>query len=337
MLRGAAPSRSRRIEGASLDDLAVFVAVGETLGVSAAAARLRVPKSSVSRALARLEDAMGARLVHRTTRRLSLSTTGVELLERAAPMVTALTETVRAAHGKEEAPAGRLRITCTVDFGATVLAEIVARFVARHPLVEVDVVLSNSVVDLVRGGVDLAIRFSPKRLRDSSLVAKRLGPLTTQLVASPAYLGRRGAPRAPRDLAEHDWITYSGAASIVLEAPEGAEELAARGRVRCDDMFFARAASRAGAGIVALPSFLAEEDIAAGLLVPVLPRWRARGGTMWLVSPAARNVPAKVKAFSAFLREEMTLARQHGAPHAATTQATARRGRSTVTASRRSR
>ncbi|MBX3261822.1 MAG: LysR family transcriptional regulator [Labilithrix sp.] len=307
--RAASPSRARRAEHASLDDLAVFVAVGETLGISAAAARLRVPKSSVSRALARLEDAMGARLVHRTTRRLSLSTAGAELLERAGPMVATLGETLRAAHEAEEAPAGRLRITCTVDFGATVLAEIVTRFMARHPRVEVDVVLSNSVVDLVRHGVDLAIRFSPKRLRDSSLVAKRIGSLTTMLVASPAYLKRRGAPRSPRDLAEHDWVTYSGVASIVLEAPEGAASLAARGRLRCDDMFFARAASRAGAGIVALPAFLAEEDVAAGLLVPVLPRWRASRGAMWLVSPASRNVPAKVTAFSAFLVEELTRAR----------------------------
>ena len=248
---------------------------------------------------------MGTQLVHRTTRRFSLSTAGAELLERTAPLVGALGETIRAAHVEEEVPAGKIRITCTVDFGATLLAEVVTRFVARHPLVEIEVVLSNSVVDLVRRGIDLAIRFSRKRLRDSSLVATRLGPLTTKLVASAAYLGRRGAPRSPRDLADHDWVTYSGIESIVLEAPEGAEQLAARGRVRCDDMFFARAAARAGAGIAALPAFLADKDIAAGLLLPVLPRWSAPSGAIWLVHPATRNVPAKVKAFSAFLLEEL--------------------------------
>jgi DNA-binding transcriptional LysR family regulator len=222
----------------------------------------------------------------------------------------ALGDTIRAAHVQEEVPAGRLRITCTVDFGATVMAEVITRFVARHPLVEVEVLSSNALIDLVRGGIDLAIRFSRKRLRDSSLVAQRLGPVTTQLVASPAYLGRRGAPRSPRDLSDHDWITFSGAESIVLEAPDAAEQLAAHGRVRCDDMFLARAMARAGAGIAALPSFLAEEDVAAGLLVPVLPRWCPASGTMWIVHPASRNVPAKVRAFTAFLIETLALKRR---------------------------
>src|SRR5258706_1997240 len=170
----------------SLDDLAVFVTVAQTAGISAAATHLGVPKSSVSRALARLEIAMETQLVYRTTRRLSLSSAGAALLERTAPLVGALAATMSALPDRGETPAGRLRVTCTIDFGAAVLAEVATRFTARYPAVEVDVHLTNAVVDLVRHGFDLAVRFSPKRrLRDSALVAQRIGTLGTHLVASP--------------------------------------------------------------------------------------------------------------------------------------------------------
>jgi len=293
----------------SLDDLAVFVAVAETAGISAAAARLEIPKSSVSRALARLEAAVGAQLVYRTTRRLSLSSAGAALLARTAPLVSALGETVSTLPDRGEAPAGRLRVTCTIDFGAAVLADVATRFTARYPAVEVEVHLTNAVVDLVRHGFDLAVRFSPKRrLRDSALVAQRIGTLETNLVASPKYLAPRAPPRSPRDLAEHDWVTYTGGESIVLEAPKarGERRFDARGRIKCDDMFFARAALRAGAGIGILPSFLAHEDIASGALVQVLPRWSVVSGLIWLVHPAGRAPPPKVTAFRELMVEALS-------------------------------
>jgi len=108
-----------------------------------------------------------------------------------------------------------------------------------------------------------------------------------QLVAAPGYLARRGAPRSPRELERHEWVTYAGAESLVLEAPGSVERLMARGRIRCDDMFFAHAAARAGGGITLLPTFLAEPSVAAGELVAVLPRWHLPTGAIWLVHPAA--------------------------------------------------
>jgi DNA-binding transcriptional LysR family regulator len=245
---------------------------------------------------------MGTQLVHRTTRRFALSAAGEALLERAAPLVQSLGEVVSSAHEPQDVVAGRIRITTTVDFATTVLARLVTQFVTQYPRVSVDVHASNGIVDLVRGRFDLAVRFSAKaRLRDSSLVARRIGTLTTQLVASPRYLARRPAPRNARELADHEWVTYVGVESLLVEIPEAAGAMAARGRVRCDDMFFAREAARAGAGIAALPSFLAKEDLASGALVPILPRRSASPAAVWLVQPPARNVPARVKVFAELL------------------------------------
>jgi DNA-binding transcriptional LysR family regulator len=194
-----------------------------------------------------------------------------------------------------------LRITCTVDLGASVVAALVARFVEKIPGVRVEVHATNALVDLIGGGFDLAIRISPRRrMADSSLVARRVGVLETRLVAAPAYLARRGHPRAPRDLERHQWVTYAGAESIVLEAPGSVERLAARGAIRCDDMLFAHAAARAGAGIALLPSFLAKPSLETRDLVAVLPKWKMPSGALWLVHPGARNPPAKVSAFCEF-------------------------------------
>lgn len=281
----------------SLDDLAVFVAVARAASVSRAAAKLQLPKSSVSRALVRLEASLNRKLVHRTTRQLRLSDAGEALLTQAEPLVAGLGETLSLAPDAET-PSGLLRITCTIDFGATVIADLVARFVARYPAVKVEVNLSNGIVDLVSGGFDLGVRFSTKqRLRDSTLVARRVGQLYTRLVAAPSYLARRGTPRSPEDLRDHDWVTYGGAGALSLGMGRNQQRVAIRGRIRCDDMFFIRAAVRAGAGIGLLPWFLAEPELSAGTLQAVLPKLQLPSGSVWIVHPPARNLPAKVSAF----------------------------------------
>jgi DNA-binding transcriptional LysR family regulator len=290
-----------------LDDLNVFVAIARGAGITDAAARLGLPKSSVSRALARLEASLGVELVHRTTRRSRLSTAGEELLDRVGPLLAGLESAIAKLPAREVSPAGLLRVTCTVDFGATVLAELVTRFVALYPEVQVEVQSENAVVDLIAGGFDAAIRFSPRRrMKDSSLMARSIGRIQPQLVASPRYLARKGTPRSPAELGEHEWITYAGAESFVLEAPGSVQRFAARGHIRCNDMSFAHAAVRAGGGIALLPSFLAQKSIAAGELLAVMPRWQIQSGTIWLVHPAARNLPPKLVAFRDFIVRELT-------------------------------
>jgi DNA-binding transcriptional LysR family regulator len=288
-----------------LNHLGVFVAVAETLGISAAARRLRVPKSSVSRALARLEADLGVVLLRRTTRHVSLTTAGSAVYERSAPLLRSLGASLAEVSAEDVRPSGLLRVTSTVDFGATVLADVVAQFQLRYPEVEIDVHLSNAVVDLVKGGFDAALRMSPRGMKDSSLVARKVGPLTLQLFASPHYLARRGAPRTPGDLSEHDWIAYRGFGALRLYGPGNPQRLLPRGQIKCDDMLFARASVRAGAGIGVLPVFLADPDVVAGDLVRVLPRWDVPRGNVWLVYPASQSPSRKLLAFRDFVLEAL--------------------------------
>jgi DNA-binding transcriptional LysR family regulator len=202
---------------AELDDLAVFVAVGETGSFSAAAGRLRVPKSSVSRAVARLEAAMGVGLIHRTTRHVALSTAGAALYEKVAGPLRSIQQSLGDLPELEELPSGLLRVTAATDFGAAVLAEVAARFTARYPGVEVDMRLTNENLDLVSEGIDVAFRLANRRLKDSSLSARKACPLPLRLYASPSYLARRGTPRTPRELDGHDWVRFRQVQELKLE------------------------------------------------------------------------------------------------------------------------
>jgi DNA-binding transcriptional LysR family regulator len=288
-----------------LNDLAIFSAVGQTVGISSAAARLGVPKSTVSRALARLEADLGVELVHRTTRKVSLSSAGAELYARVAPLIAGLEQSVQELPEREAQPSGRLRLTMPADFAATVLADVIVRFMARYPEVQIDLHATNAFVDLVAEGFDAAIRMSRSKLRDSSLIAQPLAPLSLQLFAAPHYLARRGTPRLPGELSEHEWVSPRGQKSFDLTCGESAVSVAPRGRMQCDDMFVALASVRAGAGIGLLPAFLAEPHVLGGQLVRVLPRWTVPSGRAWLVYPSARNLPAKVTAFRNFVTEAL--------------------------------
>ncbi len=287
-----------------LNHLSTFVAVAESGGVSAAAKKLGIPKSSVSRALAALEAELGVQLMHRTTRLVSLTTAGAALVERVAPQLHALTTSVAEISEREEALSGTLRVTAPLDFGAMVLADVIAKFSARYPAVRVDVTLSNALVDLVAERFDVALRLSGRRLKDSSLIARQVGTLTMQLFASPQYLARYSAPRTVSDLDNHLWATLRGLEKFELSGPE-TTTLAPKAHVRCDDMFFLRELAAGGAGVALLPTFLAEPKVVAGELVRLLPRYAVGGGAVWLIVPSARNVPAKVTAFRDFLVESL--------------------------------
>jgi DNA-binding transcriptional LysR family regulator len=288
-----------------LNHVSVFVAVGRHGSFTAAAKVLGVPKSTVSRAIASLEAEMGVRLLHRTTRQVSLSTTGAALYERAAPALSSLQSALGELPELEDEPSGTLRITANVDFGTTVLADLVTRFTTRYPAVRVDVWLTNTVIDLVAEGIDVAFRiWRAPRLADSSLLAQKASPMAFQLFAAPTYLVRRGTPRSPDDLEAHDWVGFRDIPPR-LSGPGGAVTLRWAPRFACDDMFFARELLRTGAGIGLLPTFLAEPDVAAGLVVRVLPRWDMPVGTMWVVSPSARHLSRKVKAFRAMALETL--------------------------------
>lgn len=286
-----------------LNLLRAFVTVYETGSFSSAADRLGVPRSTVSRAVAALEESLGIVLFHRTTRKVSASTAGVALYDRVVPSLAALEASLMDLPERKDAPSGLLRVTSTADLGTMVLAEAVTRFTARYPGTQVEVHLTSKIVDLVRDGFDLALRVSGSSLRDSALVARKVGTLEIRLYASPAYLARRGAPRSLEELKNHDWVGFQGAPPALLTGAGSKAAVDAVPRVTANDMFFVREVLKTGAGVGALPSFMADAEVAAGTLARVMPHWLARTGTVYLVHPGRKHLPRKLTAFRELLTE----------------------------------
>lgn len=278
-----------------LNQLSLFVTVAEASSFTEAARRLRVPKSTVSRAVSALEASLGVRLLQRTTRSVSLTTAGRALVDRIGPRLAALTEAIDGVPELDAEPSGTLRITATADFGTEVLAEIIASFCRRYPRVHVDMHLSTRAVDLVKEGFDAAFRFLPKKPKDSALVMRKVGELALQFYASPVYLAARGAPRTPEDLSAHDCLGVAGPGPFSFE---GASRVRVdiHPKIVADDGFFVRELVRLGAGIGMLPAFLAEHDVLAGRLVRVLPRWVTLRGGVYLVLPSVTHLPKKTAA-----------------------------------------
>jgi len=285
-----------------LNLLATFAAVARTGSFTAAARERGLPKSSVSRGVARLEADLGLQLLVRTTRHVALTPAGAALHDRIAPLLGSVEAALGDLPEQQEAPSGTLRLTAPVDVGILFLAEAVTRLTARHPAVTVDLHLTGRVVDLVGEHFDAALRVSSK-LSDSTLVVRRLTPITLRHYASPLYLARRGTPRAEADLAAHDRVVFRSGPERLRLRPGRGDQPAGRQRIVCDDLLFVRDALRAGAGIGLLPAFVAEPDLAAGTLAPVLPRLERNAGHLHLVTPGARHVPPKVTAFREVLLE----------------------------------
>lgn len=285
------------------DGLGAFVAVAEEGSFTAGAARLGWPKSTVSRRIAALEDGLGVRLLHRTTRRVDLTPTGRELLERVGPHVSALERVGR--EGLRAGPDGTLRVTATPELGAVLLSEAVARAVTAMPSLSVEARLTTDVVDLVGEGFDLALRFMGGPLPDDPhLTASRIGAVALILVGSPRYLARAGAPRDVEALGEH--------VLVAVEAMEALVPVPAARRVRSDDMAFVRAAVRAGAGVGIVPDFFVADELSAGELVRVLPQWSTWSGTVWLVAAHGGTPPARVTAFREILLDLLARTRLLG-------------------------
>lgn len=284
-----------------------FVAVHDAGSFSLAAARLGVPRSTLSRAVAALEAALGVTLFQRTTRRVSATSAADALYGRVAPSMASLESSFSDLPDANAAPSGVLRVTTTVDFGAIVLAETIARYTQRYPRVRVETVLTTDMLDLVKDSVDVAVRFSTRPLRDSSLVARKVGRVVGRMYASPAYLARRGVPRTPADLHAHDWIAYRGGPAIQFREASARSSSKARialtPRVTGDSMWFLREVLKAGAGIGEVPSFVADPDVAAGALVHVLPKWIALSGNVYVLYPSSKHVPPRVAAFCDLLVE----------------------------------
>lgn len=278
-----------------LNHLRTFVTVCETGSFSNAAKKLAVPRSTVSRAIAALEEASFGVLFQRTTRRMSITPEGQRLLARVAPSLTSLDVALRDIPAPDETPSGTLRVTTISDVGVAILAEAVTRFVARYPAVSVEATMSTNVLDMVERGLDVAIRVVRTKLPPSTFVAQKIGEMEFHLYAAPSYLSRRGAPKVVDDLRDHDWVGYQN----VRWDRFGKTNLEAnvRARVLTDDSAFVRQVLRAGGGVGPLPSFVADEDVAAGLLVRVIPSIHVFTGRVYLVHHPRKRLTPKVRAF----------------------------------------
>lgn len=291
-----------------LDLLRAFVAVYDAGSFSVAATKLGVPRSTLSRAVATLEDQLAVTLFQRTTRRVAATAAATTLYDRVALHVAAMDASFSDLPDAEEAPSGTLRVTTTADFGAMVLAEAVARFTQRYPRIRVEARLSTTNVDLVKENIDVAIRFASKSLRDSTMVAREIARVASCLYASPQYLARRATPHTPADLREHDLVDFIGGRPLRLSDGTKRAEIAPSAvdvatRVRADSFWFMRETLKAGGGIGQLPSFLADPDVVAGNLVRVLPGWVALAGKVYFVHAPSKRVPPRVTAFRDLLIE----------------------------------
>lgn len=282
-----------------LEDLSTFVEVADAGGVTAAARRLGLPKSIVSRRLVRLEQDLGAQLLARTTRGAALTEAGASFREHAARVVAEL-QVARDAISPEGEVCGRLRIAAPLTFGPTHLAPVLADLARRHPQLHVHAAYSDRFVDLVGEGFDAAVRVG--YLPDSNLVARRVAPLRGKCVASPEYIKARGAPRTPEELLEHECL-MQGTESWRFVANGKTITVRPQGRFKADHGVALAAAALAGLGIAALPDFLVDAHIASGALEPLLFDYPAPEAGIYVVRPPGEFAPRKVRALIDILIE----------------------------------
>lgn len=292
-----------RVRDLDLNDLRVFVRVVDRGAFAIAARELRVPTSTVSRTIARLEQRIGTRLLQRTPRSVRATSEGHALYATVSEPVGALE---RAAHALEPAtrtPKGVLRVTAPAEIASTFLADVIVGFGERYPQVQVELALTNRTVNLVDEGFDVAVR-AAARLADSSLVAKKLGDLEHALYASPRYVESHGAPATPAELGNHRCLVFRAkdfAKLWTLHDGTQTVDVAVSASMGADDFSYLRGAVIAGGGIALMPRIVCAKDAAAGRLVRVLPRFVARGAGLYVMYPSAAHVPARVTAFRSFV------------------------------------
>lgn len=285
-----------------LNEVLVFARVVQAGSFTGAARQLGMPKSSVSKKVADLEDRLGTRLLQRTTRKLGLTDAGRLYFDRCARIIADVEEADHAVTDLQAAPRGLLRVSVPLSFG--MLGSIVAGFLRDEPEVQLEIVCTDRIVDHVEDGFDLAIRAGA--LQDSSLVARKLGSIKRVLVAAPAYLRKRGKPRLPDDLTAHACIAFSGGMAPTIWSLEFGDEQASvrvTPRLAVNDFEMMLDAARAGVGIAWVLDFLAREDLRNGALRQVLPDWCSAETPVHAVYPTTRHLSPKVVRFLECLTE----------------------------------
>jgi DNA-binding transcriptional LysR family regulator len=283
--------------------MGAFAKVVELGSFARAAERLGMSTSACSRQVADLEAHLDTRLLHRTTRRLSLTEAGRAFHERALQLLADLEEAEALAHAGREHPRGTLRVTCAVNFGLRHLSPRIAPFLARHPDVRLDISLSDRMVDIVEEGFDLALRIGESR--STSVIARRLADTRLVVCAAPGYLARYGTPATPAQLAEHNCLLYEYLGNRnewrFTDGAGAVHAVRVAGNVQTNNGDMLAAAAAQGLGICCEPDFIVAAELAAGRLVPILPGYTPPVTSIHAVYPSRRHLSAKVRAFVDFL------------------------------------
>jgi DNA-binding transcriptional LysR family regulator len=285
------------------DEINAFAAVADARSFTQGARRLGVSSAQVSKLVARLENRLGARLLNRTTRDVSLTDTGRAYLERAKTVLEVF-EALEGSVRDQSGPRGLLKISSPFSFGASQLTPALLDFAAAYPEVSLDVSATDRVVNLVEEGFDVAVRIG--QLADSSVIARKLAAVRLVTCASPGYLARAGTPLSPDDLAQHEAIIDTNARDPMIwsyGAASDLQEVRVHGRLRFGGADACVAAGRRGLGVVRTPAFAATADLRAGRLTPLLCAWEPSVIYVHAVYPHARHLAAKVRAFVDFLAD----------------------------------
>ena len=301
-----------------LNEVRMFVQVVRARSFAEAARRLGVPPNTLSRRVRQLEAGLDTRLMQRSTRKLTLTAAGSAFFERCAPAVDGVLDAGKDLAGGSQVAGGTVRIAAPADFLDFFKIEWVMQFLAQHPKVNIDFVLSDARADLIDEAIDVAFRGGP--ISDQQLVYRRLMTQSFQLVASPGYLQTHGTPATLRDLGRHDCLTASGRPGPViwtLHGPGGREEVKVSGRVRANSARILLRSCLVGLGVALLPGVLVDAHLHAGRLVRVLPNHASEGANLNVILPSRQQIPAAVSAFVEFAADKLQSIVQRHRPRSA--------------------
>lgn len=289
----------------NLSDIEVFVEVITRKGFTAAAEALGSTKSATSKAVTRLEDQLGVKLMQRTTRKLNLTEEGRRFYERAHAALLNLADAQQEASNSQSQVKGKLRISAPMSFGITLLARLLPAFMQKHPKLTVELHLEDRFSELILEGFDVAIRIAD--LKDSEYMARKLGEISHVTVATRTYLERHGEPKTPEELLAHKCLIYTYRASPHLwpyTAPNGETyQVRVSGFFECNNSLALREATLSGAGIALMPSYLVQADIESGSLQVLLTEYSSFTRGLYAVVPNRKHLSAKTKAFLEFLKQ----------------------------------